>query len=216
MRKFILTNIPNISPLTLTGSALALVLLWSGFLFLLGAFWAPVSDEGNFGWQAKDVAALNAANTRSDYRARWQALPQRDYPGMGDYLADQLDVRRSNPADLSTSSSLEGELTNEKGVPLAGGADNPIRQWSDEYLCTVQGWGRHAEQIRALVIAGVGECSLGQRLKARSFVLSPGNPPWDVLILAFLFVALALLSFVTAWLAIHVSIYNWLYRSRVI
>lgn len=216
MRKFILTNIPNISPITLAGSALALALLWSGFLYLLGAFWVPVSDKGHFGWQADDVAALDVANTRSDYRARWQALPQRDYPGMGDYLADQLDVRRSNPDDLSTSSSLEGDLKTEKGAPLAGGADNPIRQWTEEYLCTVKGWGRHTEQIRALVIAGVGECSLGQRLKARSFVLSPGNPPWDVLLLTLLFVGLALLSFVTAWLAIHVSFYNWLYRSRVI
>lgn len=215
MRKFILTNIPNISGTTLAGAALALGLLWGGFLFLLGAFWVPVSDSRHFGWQAQEVLALEAANTRSVYRAKWQALPQRDYPGMGDYLADQLDVRRSNPADLSTSGPLEGDLTTEKGAALAADPENPIRQWTQEYLCTVKGWGRHTEQIRALVIAGVGECSLGQRLKARSFVLSPGNPPWDILLLTFLFSALALLSFVTAWLMFHVSIYNWLYRSRV-
>ena len=215
MRKFILTIIPNISGKLRGCLAVALGLLWVGFLYLLGVFWVPVSDRGQFGWQTKGVTALEAANTQSVYQAKWQALPQRGYPGMGDYLADQLNVRRSNPADLPTSGPLEGDLATEKGAKLAADPENPIRQWTQEYLCNVKGWGPHTEQIRALVIAGVGECSLIQRLKARSFVLSPLNPPWDILLLTFLVGAFALLNFVTVWLIVLVRIYNWLYRSRV-
>ena len=93
---------------------------------------------------------------------------------------------------------------------------NPdFKQWLDESFCPIRGWDRDSDKVRVLVINGVGECGLSQRIAARSWLLRLVGAWWGIIILL-IAAFLAFGAWRTALLANQRrEAYIWLYRSKV-
>lgn len=224
MRQRIVNHVTDLSlraRLFLPALTLMLFLL---LLWLAGMLSAPAPTGRPFDWQADRPPALMMADSRR-YAADWQKLRNKPYETMGDFLADRIEANRESAYEFSTENGagasgwqaglLDGGLTGSDGRPLTASPDNVVRRWSKNHLCPLKGWGKHTEQVRALVVGGLGECSAMARFAARSPLISAFGPTWGGLILGLVLIATMLTGYLACWVGFNRKIYNSLYLSRV-
>jgi hypothetical protein len=88
--------------------------------------------------------------------------------------------------------------------------------WVRYYICGLQGWGTFRPLVRTLMLNGLGKCSYGARLWARSPILDGAPPITGWLLLPLLALLLILLPLLAMLLWKVRSAYHWLYSSSVI
>lgn len=190
--------------------ALALVVAAALGAGIVGA--PAIGDDADRGLGDAKSNALMAANTAT--YAGFQSLrtgADASVPSgqeMGDWLREQIDATISMMKDDPTG----------VGQQIGNGRqwqNDAVQKWTRNYFCPVRQWGQDRDTVRALVVAGVGECSWWQRLAARSPFMITLGPVLGFLLLVVM-IALAVATVLASlWAQSTRSAYQWLYRSRV-